>query len=80
MAGLVNIITKKPEKGFHLKLNASAGSFNFINLSPVVSYADDKLNILVGYSYSILNLTKMAMEEGYRVCQLQTRVYKLKSL
>jgi iron complex outermembrane receptor protein len=51
MAGLVNIITKKPEKGFHLKLNASAGSFNFINLSPVVSYADDKLNILVGYSY-----------------------------
>jgi len=51
MAGLVNIITKKPEKGFHLKLNASAGSFNFINLSPVVSYADDKFNILVGYSY-----------------------------
>jgi iron complex outermembrane receptor protein len=51
MAGLVNIITKKPEKGFHIKLNASAGSFNFINLSPVVSYADDKLGILVGYSY-----------------------------
>lgn len=51
MGGLVNIITKKPEKGFHLKLNASAGSFNFINLSPVVSYADDKFNILVGHSY-----------------------------
>jgi iron complex outermembrane receptor protein len=51
MAGLVNIITKKPEKGFHIKLNASAGSFNFINFSPVVSYADDKLGILVGYSY-----------------------------
>jgi len=51
MAGLVNIITKKPEKGFHVKLNASAGSFNFINLSPVISYADDKFNILVGHSY-----------------------------
>jgi iron complex outermembrane receptor protein len=51
MAGLVNIITKKPEKGFRLKLNASAGSFNYINLSPVISYADDKLGILVGYSY-----------------------------
>jgi len=51
MAGLVNIITKRPEEGFRLKLNASAGSFNFINLSPVVSYADDKLSILVGYSY-----------------------------
>jgi iron complex outermembrane receptor protein len=51
MAGLVNIITKKPEEGFRIKLNASAGSFNFINLSPVVSYADDRLGILVGYSY-----------------------------
>lgn len=51
MAGLVNIITKKPEEGFRIKLNASAGSFNFINLSPVVSYADDKFSILVGYSY-----------------------------
>lgn len=51
MAGLVNIITKKPEEGFRIKLNASAGSFNFINLSPVVSYADDKFGILVGYSY-----------------------------
>jgi iron complex outermembrane receptor protein len=51
MAGLVNIITKKPEEGFRIKLNASAGSFNYINLSPVVSYADDKFSILVGYSY-----------------------------
>ncbi len=51
MAGLVNIITKKPEEGFRIRLNASAGSFNYINLSPVVSYADDKLGILVGYSY-----------------------------
>jgi len=51
MAGLVNIITKKPEEGFRIKFNASAGSFNFINLSPVVSYADNKLGILVGYSY-----------------------------
>jgi iron complex outermembrane receptor protein len=51
MAGLVNIITKKPEEGFRIKFNASAGSFEFINLSPVVSYADDKLGILVGYSY-----------------------------
>ncbi len=51
LGGLVNIITKKPERGFHLKLNATAGSFNFINLSPVVSYADDKLYGLAGYSY-----------------------------
>ncbi|SNZ16071.1 TonB-dependent receptor [Hydrogenobacter hydrogenophilus] len=51
MAGLVHIITKKPERGFHLKLNANAGSFSFINLSPVVSYADDKFYGLAGHSY-----------------------------
>ncbi|MEZ0360845.1 MAG: TonB-dependent receptor [Hydrogenobacter sp.] len=51
MAGLINIITKKPEKGFHLKLNAGLGSFNFTNLSPVVSYADEKFYGLAGYSY-----------------------------
>ncbi|ADC88806.1 outer membrane insertion C-terminal signal [Thermocrinis albus DSM 14484] len=51
MAGLIEIITKEPEKGFHLQLNASAGSFNFINLSPVISYADDRFFGLAGYSY-----------------------------
>ncbi|GBC88101.1 Vitamin B12 transporter BtuB [bacterium HR13] len=51
MAGLVNIITRKPEKGFHLKLNAGVGSFSFINLSPTVSYADERFYGLAGYSY-----------------------------
>ncbi|MDW8096237.1 MAG: TonB-dependent receptor plug domain-containing protein, partial [Aquificaceae bacterium] len=51
MGGLVNIITKKPDKGFRVRLSATAGSFNFINLSPVVSYRDDRFFGLVGYSY-----------------------------
>ncbi|WP_333784086.1 TonB-dependent receptor [Thermocrinis sp.] len=51
MGGLVNIITKKPDKGFKLNLNASVGSFNFINLSPVISYADNRFYGLAGYSY-----------------------------
>ncbi|WP_448584237.1 TonB-dependent receptor [Thermocrinis sp.] len=51
MGGLVNIITKKPDKGFRLNLNASVGSYNFINLSPGVSYADNRFFGLAGYSY-----------------------------
>jgi iron complex outermembrane receptor protein len=74
MAGLVNIITKKPEEGFHLKLNASVGSFNFINLSPVVSYADDKLGILVGYSYKYSKPYKDG--DGRRVTEYANPAYK----
>jgi iron complex outermembrane receptor protein len=74
MAGLVNIITKKPEEGFRLKLNASAGSFNFINLSPVVSYADDKLGILVGYSYRYSKPYKDG--DGKRITEIPNANYK----
>ncbi|MCS6957500.1 MAG: TonB-dependent receptor [Aquificaceae bacterium] len=51
MGGLVNIITKKPDMGFRIRLNATAGSFNFINFSPTVSYRDEKFYGLAGYSY-----------------------------
>lgn len=51
LGGLVNIITKKPESGFRLKLNATLGSFDFRNFSPVVSYRDERFFGLVGYSY-----------------------------
>jgi iron complex outermembrane receptor protein len=74
MAGLVNIITKKPEEGFRMKLNASAGSFNFINLSPVVSYADDKLGILVGYSYKYSKPYKDG--DGRRITEYANPAYK----
>jgi len=75
MAGLVNIITKKPEEGFRIKLNASAGSFNYINLSPVVSYADDKFSILVGYSYKYSKPYKDG--DGRRVTEYANPRYKL---
>ena len=51
MGGLVNIITKKPKKGFHIDLNLGGGSFNFVNFSPVVSYRDERFYGLAGYSY-----------------------------
>ncbi|MEN3028692.1 MAG: TonB-dependent receptor [Aquificaceae bacterium] len=51
LGGLVNIITRKPEKGFRLKLNVTLGSFDYRNLSPVVSYRDENFYGLVGYSH-----------------------------
>lgn len=51
LGGLVNIITKKPEDGFRLKLNLTLGSFDYRNISPVISYKDDKFYGLAGYSY-----------------------------
>ncbi|RMH79783.1 MAG: TonB-dependent receptor [Acidobacteria bacterium] len=51
MGGLVNIITKKPGKGFGLKLNLTAGSFSYFNPSATISYGDDRFYALFGYSY-----------------------------
>jgi len=51
LGGLVNIITKKPDFGFRFKLNLSLGSFDFRNISPVISYRDDRFYGLAGYSY-----------------------------
>ena len=51
LGGLVNIITKKPEQGFRLRLNVTVGSFDYRNFSPVISYRDERFYGLVGYSY-----------------------------
>ncbi|MCS7307350.1 MAG: TonB-dependent receptor plug domain-containing protein [Aquificaceae bacterium] len=90
MGGLVNIITKKPDKGFRVRLSATAGSFNFINLSPVVSYRDDRFFGLVGYSYKYSKpyrdgdgkrVTEYASKHPYTPrLRLQTRKVKLQSL
>lgn len=51
LGGLINIITKKPEEGFRLKLNLTLGSFDYRNISPVISYSDNRFYGLAGYSY-----------------------------
>ncbi|RME10778.1 MAG: TonB-dependent receptor, partial [Aquificota bacterium] len=51
LGGLVNIVTRKPEMGFRLRLNATLGSFDFRSFSPVVSYRDERFYGLAGYSY-----------------------------
>ncbi len=51
LGGLVNIITKKPEQGFRAKINLTLGSFDYRNISPVISYRDERFYGLAGYSY-----------------------------
>ncbi|MCX8076688.1 MAG: TonB-dependent receptor [Aquificaceae bacterium] len=78
MGGLVNIITKKPDKGFRVRLSATAGSFNFINLSPVVSYRDDRFFGLVGYSYKYSKPYRDG--DGKRVTEYASNNYKPEKL
>lgn len=51
LGGLVNILTKKPQAGYRLTLNAALGSFSYRNFSPVISYRDQSFYGLVGYSH-----------------------------
>jgi len=53
LGGLVNIVTRKPEQGFHATANLSAGSYDFVNPSATVQYANSRFSALGGYSYRI---------------------------
>ena len=51
LGGAVNIISRKPNSGFHLTPNLSAGSFGFYNPSLVGSISRGRFYGLAGYSY-----------------------------
>ena len=51
LGGLVQIINKRPESGFHVAPNISAGSFGFLNPSVAGSFSNGKTYALLGYSY-----------------------------
>ena len=53
LGGLVNIITRKPEQGFHATANLSSGSYDFLNPSATIQYANGRFSALGGYSYRI---------------------------
>ena len=51
LGGLVNVELKKPKPGFHFDINVTAGSFNFVNPSMSLSYADSRFFGIAGFSY-----------------------------
>jgi iron complex outermembrane receptor protein len=53
LGGVVNIVTRKAERGLHATGNLSAGSYGFVNPSAVASYAREAFSVLGGFSYRL---------------------------
>lgn len=51
LGGVVNIVTRNPERGLHATGNLSVGSFGFVNPSVTGSYGSRGFSALGGYSY-----------------------------
>ncbi len=51
LGGIVNIVTRQPDEGWHANSTLGAGSFGFINPSTTVSYGNASVSALGGVSY-----------------------------
>jgi iron complex outermembrane recepter protein len=51
LGGVVNIITRSPELGFHAVANLSGGAYSFYNPSVTMSYGRKEFSALGGFSY-----------------------------
>ncbi len=71
-AGIINIITKTPKKGFHSKILLEAGSFWSSKYGLSLSYRDDRYYILTNYynfytkGFSAAEPTKSSPDYGKR--------------
>jgi iron complex outermembrane recepter protein len=53
LGGVVNIVTRKAERGLHALGNLSTGSYGFVNPSGTVSYGGERFSVLGGASYRL---------------------------
>lgn len=51
LGGIVNIVTRRPDEGWHANAAVGAGSFGFVNPSTTLSYGNATLSLLGGASY-----------------------------
>jgi iron complex outermembrane receptor protein len=51
LGGTVNVVTRKPERGWHATPALSAGSFDLVNASLTAGRGGEKLSALAGYSH-----------------------------
>ncbi|MBK9372537.1 MAG: TonB-dependent receptor [Holophagales bacterium] len=51
LGGVVSIVTRRPEPGFHATANGAAGSWGYANPSVSASWAGEAFSALAGYSY-----------------------------
>ena len=53
LGATVNIVTKRPDMGMHVKPSFSVGSFDYFNPSVTASYGGVTFEVLAGYSYRV---------------------------
>ena len=51
LGGVVNILTRRPEPGFHSTANVAGGAWGYVNPSVTASWADESFSALAGYSF-----------------------------
>ena len=52
LGGSINVVTKKPQKGFHGEILGKGGSYDFWSGGSYVTGGNDKVQALIGYNYS----------------------------
>ena len=52
LGGSINVVTKKPQKGFHGEILGKGGSYGFWSGGSYVTGGNDKVQALIGYNYS----------------------------
>jgi iron complex outermembrane recepter protein len=51
LGGTVNVVTRKPEAGWHATPSVAAGSFGLVNPSLTLGHGGERLSALAGYSH-----------------------------
>ncbi len=51
LGGVIRVVTRQPEPGWHGNPNLAGGSWGYYNPSATVSYGGEKASFLAGYSY-----------------------------
>lgn len=51
LGGTVNVVTRKPERGWHARAALAAGSFDLLNPSLTLGRGGERLSALAGYSH-----------------------------
>ena len=52
LGGSINVVTKKPQEGFHGEILGKGGSYDFWSGGSYVTGGNDKVQALIGYNYS----------------------------
>jgi len=51
LGGVVNVVTRRPDQGWHTTLSIGTGSYGFANPSATASYGGSEASVLGGFSY-----------------------------